>query len=242
MAAAVPCFEKDVQSSLISDTTVTKTYDGSRQINGTEHITDYRSISLIHSVAKLIAKVLALRLAPVIKDIISKSQSAFIIGRSIHDNFQYVRSSTRRFHHNRTPMLPIKLDISKAIDSIRWDYLLSLLQHIGFLAKWRDWITAILSTSSSQILLNGIPGQHIKHGRGLRQGDPLSPLLFILAIDPLQRLLNLATKAGLLSKVGRSRARLRTSMYADDAVIFLRPVKEEVAVLKRLLHLFGEAT
>ena len=85
-------------------------------------------------------------------------------------------------------------------------------------------------------------GQHIKHGRGLRQGDPLSPLLFILAIDPLQRLLNLATEAGLLSKVGRSRARLRTSMYADDAVIFLRPVKEEVAVLKRLLHLFGEAT
>ena len=149
MAAAVPCFEKDVQSSLISDTTVTKTYDGSRQINGTEHITDYRSISLIHSVAKLIAKVLALRLAPVIKDIISKSQSAFIRGRSIHDNFQYVRSSTRRFHRNRAPMLLIKLDISKAFDSVRWDYLLSLLQHIGFPAKWRDWITAILSTSSS---------------------------------------------------------------------------------------------
>ena len=120
--------------------------------------------------------------------------------------------------------------------------MLSLLQHIGFPAKWRDWIAAILSTSSSQILLNGIPGQPINHGKGLRQGDPLSPLLFILAIDPLQRLLNLATEAGILSKLGRNKMKLRTSMYADDATIFLRPIKEEVTALKHLLQLFGEVT
>jgi len=135
-------------------------------------------------------------------------------------------------------MLLIKLDISKAFDSVRWDYLLCLLQHIGFPAKWQDWIAAILSTSSSQILLNGIPGQPINHGKGLRQGDPLSPLLFILAIDPLQRLLNLATEAGILSKLGWNKMRLCTSMYADDAAIFLRPIKEEVTALKRLLQLF----
>jgi hypothetical protein len=209
---------------------------------GAEHITDYRPISLIHSVAKLLTKVLALGLGPAMKEIISKSQSAFIRGCSIHDNFQYVRTLARRSHRNRTPMLLIKLDISKAFDLVRWDYLLSLLQHIGFPAKLRDWIAAILSTSSSQILLNGIQGQHIRHGRGLRQGDPLSPLLFILDIDPLQRLLNLATEAGILSKVGRNRTRLSTSMYADDAVIFLRPIKEEVATLKHLLQIFGEVT
>ena len=203
---------------------------------GAENITDYRPISLIHSVAKLLTKVLALRLALAMSEIISKSQTAFIRGRSIHNNSQYVRSSARRFHRNRSPMLLIKLDISKAFDSVRWDYLLSLLQHIGFPAKWHDWIAAILSTSSSQILLNGIPGQLIIHGRGLRQGNPLSPLVFILAIDPLQRLLNIATEAGILSKVGRSRTRLQTSMYADDAVIFLRPIKEEVGALKHLLQ------
>ena len=76
---------------------------------------------------KLLAKVLALRLAPVMEQIISKSQSAFIRGRSIHDNFLYVRNMARRFHRNRTPMLLIKLDISKAFDSVRWDYILSLL-------------------------------------------------------------------------------------------------------------------
>ena len=77
--------------------------------DGAEHISNYRPISLIHSVAKLIAKILALRLAPAMKEIISNSQSAFIRGRSIHDNFQYVRSVARRVHRNRTPMLLIKL-------------------------------------------------------------------------------------------------------------------------------------
>ena len=68
----------------------------------------------------------------------------------------------------------------------------------------------------------------------------MSPLLFILAIDPLQRLLNLVTEAGILSKVARDRARMRISLYVDDAVIFLRPDKQEVKALVRLLNLFGQ--
>lgn len=131
-------------------------------------------------------------------NIISKSQSAFLCGRSIHDNYLYVRNMVKRFQQNKTPTLLVKLDISKAFDSVRWDYLLSLLEHLGFPSRWRDWISALLATSSSQVLLNGIPGQPIAHGRGLRQGDPLSLLLFVLAIDPLQRLLQLATDSGFL--------------------------------------------
>jgi hypothetical protein len=94
----------------------------------------------------------------------------------------------------------------------------------------------------SQVLLNGVLWPQIAHGRGLRQGDPLSPLLFILAIDPLQQLLSLATDAGILSRVSRDRTRLRVSMYADDAIIFLKPAKHEVEALKSLLHSFGEVT
>jgi len=105
---------------------------------GADSIGDYRPISLIHSIAKLLAKVMALRLAPAMEQIISKSQSAFIRGRSIRDNFLYVRNMARRFHRNRTPMLLIKLDISKAFDSVRWDYILSLLQHMAFPARWRN--------------------------------------------------------------------------------------------------------
>jgi hypothetical protein len=69
-------------------------------------------------------------------------------------------------------------------------------------------------------MLNGIPLDPIQHGRGLRQGDPLSPMLFILAIDPLHRLLQNATERGLLTKLNSRAARFRASLYADDAVIF----------------------
>ncbi|WVZ75403.1 hypothetical protein U9M48_023456 [Paspalum notatum var. saurae] len=176
--------------------------------DGSDSIANYMPISLIHSIAKLFTKLLSLRLAPSMRDIISKNQSAFIKGRSIHDNFLYVRNMARRFHRNKTPMLLVKLDISKAFDSVRWDYLLTLMGHLGFPSAWCDWVASLLATSTSQVLLNGIPGQPIAHGRGLRQGDPLSPLLFVLAIDPLQRLLHLATEAGILSRVLRVRTRL----------------------------------
>ncbi|WVZ67071.1 hypothetical protein U9M48_016209, partial [Paspalum notatum var. saurae] len=190
--------------------------------DGAECLASYRPISLIHSVTKLFTKLLSLRLAPSMRNIIFKSQTAFIKGRSIHDNFLFVRNMARKYHRNGTPMLMVKLHISKAFDSVRWDYLLALMGHM--------------------VLLNGIPGQSIAHGRGLRQGDPLSPLLFVLAIDPLQRLLHHATEAGILSRVSRAGTRLRTSLYADDAIIFIRPQKSELDALANLLHLFGEAS
>jgi hypothetical protein len=77
--------------------------------DGAEKVTDYRPISLIHSVAKLFTKLLALRLAPAMRNIISKSQSAFLRGRSIHDNYLYVRNMVKRFQRNKTPTLLVKL-------------------------------------------------------------------------------------------------------------------------------------
>ena len=74
----------------------------------------------------------------------------------------------RRFHKNKTPMLLLKLHISKAFDSVHWDYILPLLQHMGFPDRWTNWFAASFSTASSQVLLNIIPGSHIVHGRGLR--------------------------------------------------------------------------
>lgn len=212
------------------------------KMDGTEGIGDYRPISLIHGFAKLFSKVLAIRLRPLMHSLIPTNQSAFIRERSIHDNFMYVRNMVRKHHRTRRLIHLFKLDISKAFDSVRWDYLLTLLQNRGFPQRWREWIAGLLSTSTSKIILNGTPGEAIRHGKGLRQGDPLSPLLFNLAIDPLQRLLDKATDLGAISKLRGRVICFRTSMYADDAVVFINPQKEDVRVFTDLLRRFGQVS
>ena len=82
-------------------------------------------------------------------------------------------------------------------------------------------------------------GPEIKHERGLRQGDPLSPYLFILAIDSLQRILELATEGGHLSPLRGRHAKLRVSLYADDAAIFINPVRDDVEMIASILSAFG---
>jgi hypothetical protein len=89
--------------------------------------------------------------------------------------------------------------------------------------RWTDWIASILSTSTSRVLVNGVPNPPIHHERGLRQGDPLSPLLFVLAIDPLQKILKIAVDNGALNKLGNSSPSIRLSLYADDATLFVKP-------------------
>jgi mannosylglycoprotein endo-beta-mannosidase len=136
----------------------------------------------------------------------------------------------------------LKLDIAKAFDTVRWDFLMEVMQQMGFGNKWRSWISILLSTSSTVVMLNGSRGQWYNHFRGLRQGDPLSPMLFILAMEPLQKLLQVAANDGLLSPFNNRAARFRASFYADDAAIFLKPIKDEVTVVAQILQLFGEAS
>jgi hypothetical protein len=116
---------------------------------------------------------------------------------------------------------------------------MEVLQHFGFGPRWRGWISSLLRSASTVVLLNGARGKWYRHYRGLRQGDPLSPLLFILSMEPLQWLLVLATAYGLLSPINNRMARLRISLYADDAVVFVNPVKEELQIVSELLDIFG---
>jgi hypothetical protein len=120
--------------------------------------------------------------------------------------------------------------------------LLELLHRRHFRSKWLDWLATILNTSSSSILLNGILGSLIWHRRGLRQGDPLSPYLFILAIDVFNNIFAVATQNGFLSKLKGRNASLRISMYVDDVVIFTNPRKEDIKCIMEIMNAFGAAT
>jgi hypothetical protein len=129
---------------------------------------DFRPISLIHSFAKLVTKMLANRLGPYLQELVATNQSAFVRGRSIHDNFMLVQHSIKSLHKKRVSSLLLKLDISKAFDSVSWAFLIELLSHLGFGPVWRNMISNILASSSTQVLLNGSPGIPIRHRRGLR--------------------------------------------------------------------------
>ena len=148
----------------------------------------------------------------------------------------------KELHRAKKPTLFLKLDIAKAFDTVRWDYLQEVMQQMGFGSRWRSWVTTLLGTATSSVLLNGSRGKWFKHKTGLRQGDPLSPMLFILAMEPLQLMLKRATAEGLLSPICNRNARIRISLYADDAAIFLNPITEEVQVVENILRAFGCAS
>jgi len=101
---------------------------------------------------------------------------------------------------------------------------------------------SLLCTASSRILLNGRQGPPIKHLRGVRQGDSLSPMLFIIAMDVLHRLFIKASHDGVFRKLEPSEVRYQCSMHADDVILFIRPTVQEARAVKRILTIFGEAS
>ena len=148
----------------------------------------------------------------------------------------------RALHSKKEAHILLKLDISKAFDSVSWSFLIEVLKHLGFGQKWCNLLCLVLSTSSTRILVNGVPGDVIYHHRGLRQGDPISPMLFILIMDVLNSLIRFAIQQQLLQPLAVQQVAHRASFYADDAVIFLRPTSNDLRVMKFLLDLFGQAS
>ena len=103
-------------------------------------------------------------------------------------------------------------------------------------------ISGLLASSSTRVLLNGIPGETLFHRRGLRQGDPLSPMLFILVMDVFNSIVKKANDEGLLQPLAARNIHHRVSLYADDVVLFLRLVATDLHMVEDILRLFGSAT
>jgi hypothetical protein len=169
------------------------------KIDNPTRVGDYRPISLLNSSVKLIINFLANRLQKVITQLIYKNQYGFIKDRSIEDCLAWAFEYLYLYKQTRKEMVIIKLDFEKAFDKIEHEVIIQVLKHKGFGQKWQNWIRMIMESGTSSIILNGVPGKTFHCRRGVRQGDPLSLLLFVLATDMLQSIMNSAMHRGLLN-------------------------------------------
>lgn len=175
---------------------------------------------------------------PQMNQLVSANQSAFIRGRVLHDNFKAVQLTAKLLHRKEKSCALLKLDISKAFDSVNWSFLIGLLEHMGFSRTWINWISMVLSSASTKIICNGSAGRRICHVRGLRQGGPLSPLIFVLVMEVLNALFRAADTRGLLQQLDPKVAD-RIFLYADDVVLFTTPSQQDMAIVKGILELFA---
>ncbi len=205
-------------------------------------VRDYRPISLINGLPKLLSKVLASRLQRFLEVLVNPYQAAFIKGRSLLDNFYTAHILSHHLHSTNRKAALLKIDFERAFDHINWRFLADLLLARGSGNTWVSWISAILQSSSTAVLLNGVPGTFFQCRRGLRQGDPLSPLLFILCIDVLFRMLHSATAHSLLPPVGVGEATIHTLQFADNLLIFFDGSSRAAGIIKFILGAFSAAS
>ncbi|XP_028052598.1 uncharacterized protein LOC114257077 [Camellia sinensis] len=148
-------------------------------------LADYRPISLVSSLYKILTKVLSSRLKAVIPQIISENQSAFIGGRNILNGVLVANEVVDSWKKAKKRGLIIKLDFEKAYDSLNWDFLLSMKLNFGFSEKWVKWIKECIISARLSVHVNGAPNDEFSPQRGLRQGDALSSFLFSIAAKGL---------------------------------------------------------
>jgi hypothetical protein len=168
------------------------------KINTPTFVSNFRPISLINCIIKIITKILGTRLHQFIIPLVHHNQYGFIKIRTIQDCLAWAFEFIHQCHHSRREIVILKLDFTKAFDTIEHTTIIQMLQHMGFRDKWIGWVHQILSSTCTSVLLNGVPGKSINCQRGVRQGDPLSPLLFVLAAYLLQSVINRAHQQGLL--------------------------------------------
>jgi len=201
-------------------------------------VSQYRPIALANFKYKIISKIMADRVATIMPTIISPEQKGFIQGRQIRDCICLASEAINQLDKKSFGgNLAFKVDIAKAFDTIEWPFLLKVLGAFGFNEKFCKWIKVLLESTTLSISINGAQHGYFNCNRGVRQGDPLSPLLFCIAEDVLSRSISLLVEQGKISLINSSRNHNIPShiMYADDVMIFC---KGKISSVEALIDLF----
>lgn len=183
---------------------------------------DFCPISCLNTVYKVVSKLLSNRLKAVLPSVISQAQSAFLPGRLLAENVLLATDLVKGYSSsNSESKAMLKVDIKKAFDSIRWDFILGILKAIYVPDIFINWISQCISTASFSVSINGASGGFFNSTKGIRQGDPISPYLFVLAMEGLTRLLQSRYVSGSIGYHPRtSELKITHLMFADDVMIF----------------------
>ncbi|KAL0744395.1 hypothetical protein Bca4012_085908 [Brassica carinata] len=212
-----------------------------------QKVSDYRPIALCNVYYKIYSKILTRRFQPLMEKLISENQSAFVPGRAIGDN---VLITHEVLHYLKTSQaeqrcaMAVKTDMSKAYDRLEWEFISLVLTRLGFHQNLVRCIMQCISSVSYSFLINGLPRGKVVPSRGIRQGDPLSPYIFIMCSEVLSGLCNRAQEEGRLQglQVARGSPRISHLFFADDTMFFLQANKENCASLKSILYHYEQAS
>ncbi|KAL0378647.1 UNVERIFIED_CONTAM: hypothetical protein Sradi_3170200 [Sesamum radiatum] len=206
------------------------------------HVSDFRPIACCNVMYKAITKILVRRLQEVLHLLIDSSQNAFIPGRSIADNVMLAQELLSGYNQKRLPpRCTIKVDIQKAYDSVRWDFLLEGLRIFNFPDRFIGWITQCITTATYSLSLNGSIRGFFRGSRGIRQGDPMSPYLFVIIMELWHVLLQqrIQNSDGFLYHWKCGELGILNLCFADDVLIFCSGTLQSVSIIKNVLSEFA---
>ena len=211
------------------------------------NIKDFRPISLVSSMYKLLSKVLANRLRAVLDNLISESQNSFVGGRQILDSVLIANECLDSRLKSCVLGVVCKLDIEKAYDHVNWDALSYLLDRVGFEVKWGGWIKACVTSVRFSVLVNGSPEGFFGNSRGLRQGNSLSPLLFLLIMEVLSRVLRKTKECGLIhgfhvGPINSVGVRISHLLFSNDTILFCDASRDQLLSIRLALSCFQTFT